>query len=131
MRIWKQTQKVGNWHVRDRSQTLIRGAWCKEYLLQKFFGPPPSDRKKVSGPPFLPWKLQVNPIEKHVNSIFNGKSVVIFSGPPLQGSEILRTPFLHQAPPLTSVCEWSLMKIFHYTYNSSGKVSLSFIMLCD
>ena len=30
----------------------------------------------------------VNPIEKHVNSIFNGKSVVIFfQGPPYKGQK--------------------------------------------
>ena len=56
---------------------------------ENFSGPPPSDhkkKKKNSGPPFLPWKLQVNLIEKHVNLIFNGKSVVFFfRGPPYKG----------------------------------------------
>ena len=51
-----------------------KGGRCKKYLSQKFFGPPLQTAKKFQGPPFLPWKLQVNPIEEHVhvNSIFNG-----------------------------------------------------------
>ena len=76
-----------------------KGAWCK-YLSQKIFGAPLQTAKKFQGPPFLPWKLRVNPIEKHVNSIFNGKSVVIFLGPPLQGSKILRAPLFASGPPL-------------------------------
>ena len=68
----------------------------------------------------MPWKLRVKAVEKHINSIFNGKSVVIFSGPPpLQGSKFLRTPLFASAP-LTSVCERSLtsvkrflVKVFH------------------
>ena len=99
---------------RDRSQTLVRGAWCKKYLSQKFFGPP-FRPQKTSGPPFSPWKLWVNPIEKHVNSIFNGKSVVIFSRPPLQGSKILRAPFCISPPLTKSVCERSLnLNIFFW-----------------
>ena len=87
---------------------------CKVGLMQKIFivkifQGPPSDRKKNSGPPFLPWKLRVNPIEKHVNSIFNGKSVVIFfSGPPLQGSKILRAPLFASGPPYK--CLWTVPK---------------------
>ena len=62
---------------------------CKGGLIQKIFiakivRPPLSDskkKKKIRAPPFLPWKLRVNAVEKHINSIFNGKSVVIFSGP--------------------------------------------------
>ena len=68
--------------LRDRSQTLVRGAWCKKINYRENFSGPPSDRKKIQAPPFLPWKSRVNPIEKHVNSIFNGKSVVIFFRPP-------------------------------------------------
>ena len=53
----------------------------------------------------MPWKLRVNAVEKHINSIFNGKSVVIiFSGPlPYKGSKFLRVP-LFASGPLTSVC---------------------------
>ena len=84
---------------RDRSQTLVRGGPDAKNIYCKNFSAPPSDRKKISGPPpFLPWKLRVNPIEKHVNSIFNGKSAVIFSGPSLQGSKILRPPFCIRPP---------------------------------
>ena len=60
----------------------------QKIFIMKIFRGPPSDRKQISGPPFLPWKLQVNPIEKHVNSIFNGKSVVFFfQGPPYMGQK--------------------------------------------
>ena len=92
---------------------------CKGVLMQKIFivkifRPLPPDskkKKKKSGPPFLPWKLRVKAVEKHINSIFNGKSVVIFSGPPpLQGSKFLRAPLFASAP-LTSVCERSLTSV--------------------
>ena len=67
-------------------------------IYRENFSGPPSDRKKFSGPTFWPWKLRVNPIEKHVNSIFNGKSVVIFfQGPPYKGQKVSGPPFLHQA----------------------------------
>ena len=70
----------------------------KIFIAKIFQGPsPPSDRKKIQGP-FLPWKLRVNPIEKHVNSIFNGKSVVIFfQGPPCNGQKI-QGPFCIRPP---------------------------------
>ena len=61
----------------------------QKIFIAKIFRGPPSDRKKIQGPPFLPWKLRVNPIEKHVNSIFNGKSVVIFfRAPHYKGQKI-------------------------------------------
>ena len=55
----------------------------QKIFMAEIFRGPSSDRKKKKkkknqAPPFLPWKLRVNPMEKHVNSIFNGKSVVIF-----------------------------------------------------
>ena len=60
----------------------------QKIYLQKIFGAPLQTAKKFQAPPFLSWKLQVNPIEKHVNSIFNGKSVVIFfQGPPYKGQQ--------------------------------------------
>ena len=37
--------------IRDRSQTLVRGAWCKKYLSRKFFGAPLQTTKKFQGPP--------------------------------------------------------------------------------
>ena len=92
--IWVTPQRTGYIHftehtLRDRSQTL-GVAWCKYSLLQIYFGPPLRPQKNS-------WKLRVNPIEKHVNSIFTGRSV-IFSRPPLQGSKILTAPFLNQPP---------------------------------
>ena len=87
--------------IRDRSQTLvIVGAWCKKYLSRKFFGAPLQTAKTISGPPFLPWKLRVNPIEKHVNSIFNGKSVVIFFRSPLTRVKHFKGPLFASSPPL-------------------------------
>ena len=94
--------------VRDRSQTLVRGGLMQKIFIAKVFQGPLSDCKKIFRAPFLPWKLWVNPIEKHVNSIFNGKSVVIFFRAPLQGSKILRAPPFCIRPPLTSICERSL-----------------------
>ena len=99
---------------------------CKGVLMQKIFivkifcPPLRQQKKKKIRAPFLPWKLRVKAVEKHINSIFNGKSVVIFSGtPPLQGSKFLRAPLFASAP-LTSVCERSLtsvkrflVKVFH------------------
>ena len=77
-----------------------KGGLMQKIFISKIFCPPPLQTEKKSGPPFLPWKLRVNAVEKHINSIFNGKSVVIiFSGPlPYKGSKFLRVTFLHQAP---------------------------------
>ena len=73
----------------------------QKIFIVKIFRGPPSDRKKISGPPFLPWKLRVNPIEKHVNSIFNGKSVVIFfSGLPLTRVKTFKGPLFCFRPSL-------------------------------
>ena len=82
-----------------------KGGLMQKIFIAKIFRPPPFRQKKKSGPPFLPWKLRVNAIEKHINSIFNGKSVaIIFSGPlPYKGSKFLRVP-LFGSGPLTSVC---------------------------
>ena len=91
------------------TNTCKGGLMQKNKLSRKFFGGPPSDRQKNLGPPFLPWKSLVNPIEKHVNSIFNRKS--FFQATPLQGSKILRGPPFCIRPPLTSVCERSLIYI--------------------
>ena len=43
-----------NTHIRDRSQTLVRGGPDAKNIYRKNFSGPPSDRKKISGPPFLP-----------------------------------------------------------------------------
>ena len=72
----------------------------QKIFIAKIFRGPPSDRKKIQAPPPFAMKITGQPIEKHVNSIFNGKSVVIFfQGPPLQGSKILRVPIFASAPP--------------------------------
>ena len=70
-----------------------------------FLSPPPFQTSKNSDPLLLPWKLQVNPIEKHVNSIFTGKFVVIFFKTSLQGSKILRAPIFVLGPP--NKCLWT------------------------
>ena len=88
--------------IRDRSQTLVRGGWCKN-IHRENCSPPLWDskkKKKSQGPPFLPWKLRVNAVEKHINSIFNGKSVVIFSGPSLARVKIFKGPPFCIRPPL-------------------------------
>ena len=91
----------------DRSQTLVRGGLMQKIFIAKIFRPPPpSDRNKISGPPFLPWKLRVNPIEKHVNSIFNGKSVVIFFRAPLTRVKNFKGPLFASGPPYK--CLWTV-----------------------
>ena len=104
--------------VRDRSQTLVRGVSEKKLGL-------PFRPQKISGPPFLPQKSCVNPIKKHVNSIFTGKFGNFFKAP-LQGSKILWVPLFASAP-LTSVCERSLM------HTSKGILNLptSSLHLCS
>ena len=98
-----------------------KGAWCK-YLSQKIFGAPLHTAKKFQGPPFLPWKLRVNPIEKHVNSIFNGKSVVIFFRAPLTRVKNFKGPPFCIRPPLTSVCERSLIRLIHVHTNLENDI---------
>ena len=82
-----------------------KGGLMQKIFIAKIFRPPPLQTEKKIRAPFLPWKLRVNAVEKHINSIFNGKSVVIiFSGPlPYKGSKFLRVP-LFASGPLTSVC---------------------------
>ena len=90
--------------LRDRSQTLVRGGGADakmRYERCDIFGPLSLlQTSKNFRAPFSPWKLRVNPgpKEKHVNSFFTGKFVVIFSRPPLQGSKILRGSFARQVP---------------------------------
>ena len=81
----------------------------KKIITKIFCPPPPFSPQKISGPTLLPRKIQVNLIEKHVNSIFTGKFVLIFFSPPYKGQKFSGSSFLHQIP-LTSVCEWSLMQ---------------------
>ena len=95
---------------RDRSQTLVGGLMQKN-IIEKIFRSPPTS--KNFSPPFFFFCLEnyrVNPIQKHVDSFFTGEFVVFFFKTPLQGSDILRAPFLHQVP--TSVCERSLITTF-------------------
>ena len=85
-----------------------KGGLMQKIFIAKIFRGPPSDHKKISGAPFLPWKLRVNPIKKHVNSIFNGKSVAIFFRAPfIRVKNFKGLPFCIR-PPHTSVCERSL-----------------------
>ena len=79
---------------REHSQTLVRRAWCKKKKCEHFSGPP-FRPQKISGPSFLPWKLWVSPIEKHVSSVLTGKFVVIF----FQGSKIWRATLFTSVPP--------------------------------
>ena len=101
-----QTSPHKFFSVLDHSQTLVGALMQKvfiviSYLNFFFFCPQPSDLKKFQAP-FLPLKLRVNPIEKHVytNSIFTGKFVVIFfQGPHLTRVKNVKGPhFLHQPP---------------------------------
>ena len=93
---------------RERSQTLVTWGLMQKFKSRFFFcSPPPSDLKKVSGPPFFHENYGSTPLEKHVNIIFTGKFVVIFFKALLQGSKILSAPLFASAPPPTSVCEWS------------------------
>ena len=84
----------------DRSLTLVRGGGLMQKIfIVKIFRAPFQTAKKFRAP-FLPWKLRVNPIEKHVNSIFNGKSVVIFFRAPLTRVKNFKGPFFASDPPL-------------------------------
>ena len=81
-----------------------------QIFITKIFRAPFRPQKNFRAP-FLPWKLRVNPIEKHANSIFNGnlKSVVIFfQGPPYKGKKNLRAPLFASGPPYK--CLWTVPK---------------------
>ena len=80
----------------------------QKIFIEKIFRGPfrPQKKKKKFRAPFLPWKLRVNPLEKHVNSIFNGKSGNFFSGPPYKGQKFLRAPFFASGPPYK--CLWTV-----------------------
>ena len=83
----------------------------KKKISQFFFGGGlPSDLKKFQLPLFA-MKIMGQPRGKSGKLNFHWKICGNFSKAPLQGSKILRAPFLHQAP-LTSVCEQSIMTQF-------------------
>ena len=84
----------------DLSLTLLGGLMQKTTTTTKFSNPLQTSKNFRAS--FLSWKLQVNPIENHINSIWTEKFVIFFKAP-LRGSKILRSP-------PTSVCEWSLIK---------------------
>ena len=106
--------------VMDCSQTLVRGAYAKKKKLsQKFLGPRFETSKKFRAP-FLPWKLQVKPIEKHVNWNICGKILLenlwyFFSRPPLQGPQILRAPFYIRPP---NKCLWAVPNLIRMVLTS-------------
>ena len=79
----------------------------QKIFITKIFRGPIQTAKNFRAPLFA-MKITGQPHRKACNSIFNGKSVIIFFRGPLTRVKILRAPFLHQAP-LTSVCEWSLV----------------------
>ena len=58
----------------------------QKIFIGKFFAPLRS--KKIQGKPLLAMKITGQPHRKACK--------LIFSGPPLQGSKMLRAPFLHQ-----------------------------------
>ena len=79
---------------------------AKIQMSPKHFRPPLQTSKNFSAPPFLPWKLWVNPIEKHVNSIFTGKFVVIFLGAPLIRVKNSKGQLFASGPP--NKCLWTV-----------------------
>ena len=92
---------------------MLGGSDAKIFYRKIFLPPPPSDLKKFQGPPFWhAWKLRVNPIKKHVNSIFSGKFVVFFFKAPLQGSKTGVKNF--KGPPFCirprNKCLWTVTK---------------------
>ena len=96
------------------TNTCKGGRDAKNIYRKHFSGPPLQTAKKFQAPLFV-MKITGQPHRKACKLNFNGKSVVIFfSGPPLQGSTILRAPFLHQAPPYkclwTVPNDWQIMK---------------------
>ena len=94
----------------DHSQTIVRGAWWKKKLLWKCFAPPPppSDHKKIQDPLFT-MKITGQPHRKACKLNFYWKICGnFFSGPPLQGSKILRAPIFASGPPYK--CLWMVPK---------------------
>ena len=78
-------------------------------LSLKFFAPSPSDLKKNQ--PFLPRKLRINPIEKHVKSILENLRY-FFQASPYKGKTNFKVPLLvswYQALP--NKCLWTVPKI--------------------
>ena len=57
-----------NDHKGPFTNTCKGGPDAKNIYRENFSGSP-FRPQKISGPPIWPWKLGVNPIEKHVNSI--------------------------------------------------------------
>ena len=86
------------------------GGAVAKILYREFFRPPPHLKKFRA--PILPWKLRVNPTEKHVNSIFTR---IFFQGP-LTRVKIFKAPFLHEPP---NKCLW--------TVPNKGKKCKSFV----
>ena len=83
-------------NFRDRSQKLVKGAgrFMQNFSIAKIYRP----HLKNCQPP-------------HVNSIFTGKFVVIFSRPQLQGSKMLRASLFASGPPQQVFVNGSLSRI--------------------
>ena len=106
--------------VMDLSLTLLGGLMQKTTTTTKFSNPLQTSKNFRAS--FLSWKLQVNPIENHINSIWTEKFVIFFKAP-LRGSKILRSP-------PTSVCEWSLIKCWCHGLRGGGLwISLSILFV--
>ena len=103
---------VTNYFIRVRSQTLVRGAWCKKIYRENFSGPPFRPQKKFQAPPFCHENYGSTPIEKHVNSIFTGKFVVIFFRAPLTRVKNFKSPPFCIRPPLQVFVNGPLYDIF-------------------
>ena len=89
--------------LRDHSKILVRGAWYKK-ILQNFFRAPLQTSQIFQGPHFA-MKITGQPHRKACKLNFYLKICGNFlSRPLLQGSKILRPPFLHQAPQQVCVC---------------------------
>ena len=106
------------------TNTCKGGPDTKKNIYRKNCPGLPSDCKKISGPPLLPWKLWVNPIEKHVNSIFTRKFVVICFRAPLTKVKYFKGPLFASDPPCK--CLWMVPKawisIIKYFTNCFSKM---------
>ena len=91
---------------RDRSQTLVRGAWCKKISSQKCLAPSPFWPQNFPLPPFfLKENYESTPQKIILTQFFQENLWSFFSSPPPVIT--FKDPFFASDPLLTSACEWS------------------------
>ena len=121
-----QTPKIWLFGIRDRSQTLVRGTWCKKGGPWKFLTLVRRALKKNTTD--FPLKIEFTCFSMGLTRNFHGKkggALKFFFRSEGGPRKIFAINIFCIRPPLTSVCEWSLrwLHICKYWQAATNPVS--------